>query len=231
MVWDPAGGEQASVSNLPGDIQQTYYGSYTGTVQGGTSWFGPFSHSDHRWKFRMICGKRPCEGNNYANANHLDPVLMGGPMVGIRWVPTASVTVQRVEVYTGELAAPNAISIWSTDGGLPPKPLAPIAYSNNFTTTVAKGWQGANLLSPVSVTAGNEYWVVWDSGRRRAVPGDRGRWRHPADVLGDLQRQRHGRGVVVRTVLLPRPALEVPHVLYRPARQLRTGLLHPGQLL
>lgn len=176
VVWDPAGGEQAAVSNLPGDIQQQYYGSFTGTVQGGTSWFGPFSGSSHRWKFRMICGKKPCEGNNFANTNHLDPVLLGGPMVGIRWVPAASVTVQRVEVYTGELAAPNAISIWSTDGGLPSKPLAPIAYSNNFTTTVAKGWQGANLLSPVSVTAGSEYWVVWDpaGGEQSSLTADPG---------------------------------------------------------
>jgi hypothetical protein len=173
VVWDPAGGEQASVSNLPGDIQQSYWGSYTGTVQGGTSWFGPFTGSDHRWKFRMICGKKPCEGNNYANDNHLDPVFMGGPMVGIRWVPTASVTVQRVEVYTGEAAAPNAIAIWSTNGS---QPLAPLAFSNSFTTSVAKGWQGANLLSPVSVTAGSVYWVVWDpaGGEQSPVTADPG---------------------------------------------------------
>ncbi|HKI05251.1 MAG TPA: DUF4082 domain-containing protein [Thermoanaerobaculia bacterium] len=176
VVWDPSGGEQASVSNLPGDIQQTYWGSYSGNVQGGTSWFGPFTGSDHRWKFRMMCGNKPCAGNNYANNNHLDNVSTGGPMIGIRWVPTASATLQRIEVYTGEIVASNALAIWSTDGGSPSKPLAALAVTSNFTTTLAKGWLGANLTSPLSVTAGTEYWVVWDpaGGEQSSLTGDPG---------------------------------------------------------
>ena len=176
VVWDPSGGEQASLSSDPGDIQQRYYGSYVGTVAGGASWFGPFTFPDHRWKFRMLCGQRPCEGNNYANDHHLDNVSAGGPLIGIRWVPASSVTIRRVEVYTGEVSASNALAIWSTDGGLPSKPLAPLAVTNNFTVSLPKGWQGADLTSPLSVTAGTEYWVVWDpaGGEQSPVSGDPG---------------------------------------------------------
>jgi len=176
VVWDPAGGEQASVSNDVGDIQQNYWGSYSGTVSGGASWFGPFSFPDRRWKFRMMCGKKPCQGNNYANDHYSDPVLMGGPVVGIRWVPTASVTIHRIEVYTGEVAKPNAVAIWSSDNGLPSKPLANLGNSNPFTTAIPKGWQGADLTTDVSVTAGTEYWVVWDptGGEQASLDADPG---------------------------------------------------------
>jgi hypothetical protein len=176
VVWDPAGGEQASVSNDVGDIQQNYWGSYSGTVSGGASWFGPFSFPDRRWKFRMMCGKKPCQGNNYANDDYSDPVLMGGPLVGIRWVPTASVTIHRIEVYTGEVAKPNAVAIWSSDNGAPSKPLANLGNSSSFTTAIPKGWQGADLTTDVSVTAGTEYWVVWDptGGEQASLDGDPG---------------------------------------------------------
>ncbi len=160
VVWDPSGGEQASVTNT--GIQQTYWGNGGGTVSGGGSWFGPYSFPDRRWKFRLLCGKQPCDGNNYANTYHLDNVSVGGPMIGIRWKPLANETIQRIEVYTGEVAANDAIGIWSSTGGANPQPLAALSYSNPFTTTVTKGWQGADLITPLTVTAGTEYWVVWD---------------------------------------------------------------------
>ena len=71
------------------------------------------------------------------------------------------------------MSAPNAITIWSTNGT---QPLAPLAWSTSFTTSVTKGWQGANLISPVSVTAGNEYWVVWDptGGEQSSLTADPG---------------------------------------------------------
>ncbi len=160
VVWDPSGGEQASVTNT--GIQQTYWGNGGGSVSGGGSWFGPYSFPDRRWKFRLLCGKQPCDGNNYANTYHLDNVSVGGPMIGIRWKPAATETIQRIEVYTGEVAANDAIGIWSSTGGANPQPLAALSYSNPFTTTVAKGWQGADLITPLTVTGGAEYWVVWD---------------------------------------------------------------------
>jgi pyruvate/2-oxoglutarate dehydrogenase complex dihydrolipoamide acyltransferase (E2) component len=165
VVWDPTGGEQISASQDVTDIQQTYWGSNSGDVTGGASWFGPFSGSDHRWKFKMYCSTvsgGPCEGNNYANDNFVDNTSMGGPVVGIEWTPAASGTISQIEVFTGEVAAPNQLAIWSDDGGSPSAPLAALGYTAAFTTTVANGWQGATLGTPVAVTAGTKYWVVWD---------------------------------------------------------------------
>ena len=159
VVWDPAGGEQAPVDDDPAGIQQTYWGSWSGNVNGGASWFGPFSFSNRKWKFRLTCGKKPCGGNNYANNDHLDPVFLGGPMVGIDWTAPVSNTITRVEVYTGEHIGPNALAIWSSTGT---QPAAPLAVSPTFSSQLPKGWQGADLISPVSVSAGTEYWVVWD---------------------------------------------------------------------
>jgi MYXO-CTERM domain-containing protein len=55
LVWDAVGNEQSPVHDDPADLQQTYWGSNTGTVLGGASWFGPFSFGDRRWKFRLFC--------------------------------------------------------------------------------------------------------------------------------------------------------------------------------
>jgi hypothetical protein len=54
VVFDSAGGEQAPIQN---GVGQQYWGSYTGTITSvaPADWFGPFSSSDHAWKFRMFC--------------------------------------------------------------------------------------------------------------------------------------------------------------------------------
>ncbi len=39
--------------NSGGTVVQEYYGSYSGDVTGGVSWFGSFS--SYQWKFRMFC--------------------------------------------------------------------------------------------------------------------------------------------------------------------------------
>lgn len=104
----------------------------------------------------------PCEGNNHLNDNYLDPVFMGGPLVGISWVPAASVTVTRVELFTGEVTAPSFVAIWSDDGGAPSRPAAPLGVSGSFLVSPPNTWYGADLDVPVSVVAGATYWVVWD---------------------------------------------------------------------
>ena len=184
LLWDPEGGEQTSASNHPADQLTTYWGSYSGDVTGGASWFGPFASEQIKYKFRAFCGPRPCDGNNYANENHVDNIFMGGPLVGIEWFPAVTDTLKRIEIYTGEVAAPNRLAIWSDDGGAPSQPLAAMGTTNTFTTTLAKGWQGAILTTPVSVSAGAKYWIVWDpSGGEQASV---------SDDLGDIQQSYWG---------------------------------------
>ncbi len=109
-----------------------------------------------------VSGEEPCEGNNYLNNDYLDNVSMGGPMVGISFVPTSSVTIDRIEVFTGESTGPIALAIWSDDGGSPSKPLANLGNTNYVPINQTNAWQGADLLNPVTVQAGLKYWVVFD---------------------------------------------------------------------
>ncbi|NJL29777.1 MAG: DUF4082 domain-containing protein [Thermoanaerobaculia bacterium] len=185
IVWDPSGNEQASITDDPLGIQQTYWGSYSGDVNGGASWFGPFSHSNHRWKFRLFCGAIPCDGNNYANDDHRDNVSTSQAVQAISWIPTVSATISRLEFYTGEDTGPDAVGIWSNDPNVVPnKPLAPLGYSNPFPLNTAKGWQGADLLTPVTVTAGQLYWVVWQTSGGEQTPVN--------DDLADIQQTYWG---------------------------------------
>lgn len=104
----------------------------------------------------------PCEGNNHADDNYLDTTLTGGPLIGISWTPASSVLVTRVEVFTGELTAPNFLAIWSDDGGAPSQPLAALGVTGSFMVSPPNTWYGADLLTSVNVIAGTKYWVVWD---------------------------------------------------------------------
>ena len=120
-----------------------------------------------------------CEGINYDNDNHFDPAFMGGPMVGWNWTPASSVSIGRIEIYTGEVAGTSRVALWSDDGSADPgRPLAPLGFSGPFPTDVPKDWYGADLLTPVDVTAGVRYWIVWDpSGNEQVSASD-----DPADI-------------------------------------------------
>lgn len=103
-----------------------------------------------------------CEGNNHENNNFTDNCFMGGPLVGISWVPTHSVTVNRIEVFTGETETKIALAIWSDDGGNPSKPLSNLGNTAYVPIVQPNSWQGADLETPLAVTAGTKYWVIFD---------------------------------------------------------------------
>lgn len=73
VVWDPEGGEQCACTDSPADVQQDYWGSFSGTVSGGADWFGPFSFSDRRWKFRMVCTGGDSDGDGVPDDEDLCP--------------------------------------------------------------------------------------------------------------------------------------------------------------
>jgi hypothetical protein len=115
-----------------------------------------------------------CDGMNFATNNFNNNILMGGPMVAIAWSPAATETVTRIEVFTGEALGPDALAIWSDDGGLPSKPLANLSNTNNFAVSLPNSWQGADLLTPVTVNAGNKYWIVFDPSGGEQAPVENG---------------------------------------------------------
>jgi len=120
-------------------------------------------------------GPAPCDGNNYTTNAFNNNTLMGGPLVAIAWTPSASVTISRIEVFTGESTAPIALAIWSDDGGSPSKPLADLGDTGYFPLpSTVDSWQGGNLLSPVTVNAATKYWVVFDPTGGEQAPVQNG---------------------------------------------------------
>lgn len=119
--------------------------------------------------------KVPCDGANYSTNNFNNSVLMGGPLVGIAWTPGVTATISRIEVFTGESTAPIALAIWSDDGGSPSKPLADLGDTGYFNLpTTVNSWQGADLLTPVTVNAGTQYWIVFDPSGGEQSPVQNG---------------------------------------------------------
>jgi hypothetical protein len=103
-----------------------------------------------------------CDGANYATDDYLNNVSMGGPIVGIEWFPAANETLTRIEMFTGETTGPIAFAIYSDNPGPPSKPGVDLGDTGYFPLSTTNSWQGKDLLTPVTVTAGTKYWVVLD---------------------------------------------------------------------
>ena len=122
----------------------------------------------------LLAQEPACDGANFATDAFNNDVLMGGPMVAFAWTPSATETITRIEVFTGESAGPDALAIWSDDGGSPSKPLSNLSNTNNFSLSAANSWQGADLLTPVTVNAGTKYWIVFDPVGGEQAPAQNG---------------------------------------------------------
>ncbi|MEO6597621.1 MAG: hypothetical protein ABIP94_22990 [Planctomycetota bacterium] len=88
---------------------------------------------------------------------------MGGPnlLLAIKTQVPTSFLATRVEVFTGERTGLNTIALWSHDVANN-RPLAPLG-SGSWQMGVTNSWQGAPLLTPIALTAGQDIWVVWGS--------------------------------------------------------------------
>lgn len=86
---------------------------------------------------------------------------MGGPNLLLAMktqIPTTFVAT-RLEVFTGEGAGANSLTLWSHDTTFN-RPLAPLG-GGTWQMGNTNGWQGAPLTTPTLLTAGQEVWVVW----------------------------------------------------------------------
>lgn len=99
--------------------------------------------------------------SDFDNPTYNSAVSMGGPnlLVGIRLTAAASYTATRLEVFTGNQRGTNTLAIWSHDPNNN-QPLAPLGQGS-WTMSAIVGWQGANLATPVPLTAGQTFWLVW----------------------------------------------------------------------
>jgi hypothetical protein len=102
-----------------------------------------------------------CEGNNHNSSTFLNNVSMGGPLVGISWLPniSAPILITRIEVFTGETAGPIALAIWSNASG---QPGVNLGNTISIPTVLPNSWQGADLTSPIVIAPSTQYWVTLD---------------------------------------------------------------------
>jgi len=92
-------------------------------------------------------------------ATFLDTVSTGAAWFAIRFDAAASVSISRVELFTGEISAVHQIDLWSHDlaAGKP----ATLLGSGAFSIAPTNAWQGADLSASVSLNGGDTYWLVW----------------------------------------------------------------------
>jgi hypothetical protein len=89
-----------------------------------------------------------------------DAGLVGGPWLAFQFVMPTSFTATGIEVFTGEAVGTNTVGLW-TDDAVNNEPGSALA-SGSWSVDPANVWQGAALTTPLPVTAGTTYWLVWD---------------------------------------------------------------------
>ncbi len=107
-----------------------------------------------------IGAAQACYAENGGNA--FDPATsMGGPnlLLGIRFTAPSGITASGVEVFTGIGSGTNTIGIWSHNAGSN-QPGTNLG-TGSWSMTGAPNWQGATLPTPIALTAGATYWIVW----------------------------------------------------------------------
>lgn len=101
-----------------------------------------------------------CDGAN-TGSTYSDGTSMGGPdlTLGIKYTPTTDVDLSRIEVFTGEGSGTNTVAVWTHDAstGFPGVQLTSGSWSMDTTNS----WQGADLDTCVTLTAGTTYWLAW----------------------------------------------------------------------
>ncbi|HYM82122.1 MAG TPA: DUF4082 domain-containing protein [Candidatus Limnocylindria bacterium] len=78
---------------------------------------------------------------------------------GFAYVPPQQYTLERIEFYAGGLAGAVTVSVHADDGSGYPTgaSLGSVSYGESATL----GWQGANLVPAVALTAGTTYYIKY----------------------------------------------------------------------
>ncbi len=86
---------------------------------------------------------------------------ISGALIAFKHVAIADEVIRRIEVHIGGVIGGSSLSLWSTDdtntypGALLSK--------GDFIMTSPLAWQGADLSEDVVLTAGQTYWVAWQT--------------------------------------------------------------------
>ena len=141
IVFDPNGGEQAPIQNGTG---QQYWGSSTGTITGASpsSWSGPFSFSDHAWKFRVYClQQKDVYAVKFLCGSFL-PKSPTPPVDGVEWPVKPGNYFTAINVHNPNWGSisfqKKAVMLYRADK--PPKPEEPMPPGKLFEASVREDW-------------------------------------------------------------------------------------------
>ncbi len=89
----------------------------------------------------------------------LDTVSTGTAWFAIQFDAPLDSTIQRVELFTGEVTALHQLDLWSHNPatGEP----AGLLGGGPFAIVPTNAWQGADLTQGVALSGGQTYWLVW----------------------------------------------------------------------
>ncbi|MFG0251428.1 MAG: hypothetical protein ACF8NJ_00980, partial [Phycisphaerales bacterium JB038] len=98
-------------------------------------------------------------------------VSMGGAnlSLGMKLIAGSSFTLSAAQVHTGVRSGPASFAVWSHDPN-GDRPLANLSGDGAYQQTTAIAWQGAVLPSPIPLTAGQVFWLVWSMPNSSRTP-------------------------------------------------------------
>jgi hypothetical protein len=109
----------------------------------------------------FLPGQQQCAARNDDNTL-VTNTTMGGPnlLFGMRLIAEANYTIAAIQVPTGLLDGPGSMAIYDHDAGND-RPNQNISGTGAYTQCRVISWQGAALPTPIAVTQGQVFWVVW----------------------------------------------------------------------
>jgi len=108
-----------------------------------------------------VAAQQQCDSRN-DDGTLVNNVTTGGPnlLLGMRLVAQSAFTVAAVQVETGLQTGPGTMAIWSHDA-VNDRPGSNVSGDGSYAQCPVIAWQGAVLPTPVSLTQGQVFWVVW----------------------------------------------------------------------
>lgn len=111
-----------------------------------------------------------CDARN-DDGTLVNNVTTGGPnlSIGMRLTAQTSYTIAAVQVQTGLQTGAGSMAIWSHDA-VNDRPGSNISGDGAYSQCRVISWQGAVLPTPVPVTTGQVFWVVWSMPNGSRTP-------------------------------------------------------------
>lgn len=117
-----------------------------------------------------LSAQQECARRNDDGTLRTDTVT-GGPnlLIGLRLVAEASYTISAAQVPTGLVAGTGTFAVWSHDAAND-RPLANLSGDGVYQQIAPVVWQGAALPTPVALTTGQVFWLVWGMPNSSRTP-------------------------------------------------------------